>query len=111
KLYKEPLHCLKCQKMGMGHFASSYPQKEECCGTCGVEHRMQTCPVLDREGRFCINCILSGHAAWDRRCPIFTSHFDKLTVREPLCPSLYKSPQTCSGCIYVSICIIVHIMN
>ncbi|KIJ24350.1 hypothetical protein M422DRAFT_78014, partial [Sphaerobolus stellatus SS14] len=83
KLFKEPSRCLKCQKMGTGHFASSCPEKEECCGTCGAAHRTKDCPVTHKEGRYCANCKLSGHAAWDRGCPAFASNFDKLTARIP----------------------------
>ncbi|KIJ32845.1 hypothetical protein M422DRAFT_85206, partial [Sphaerobolus stellatus SS14] len=83
KLYKEPLRCLKCQRVGTGHFANSCPAKEECCGMCGAAHCTKECRVSLRENRYCVNCKMKGHAAWDQGCPVFTSQFEKLMNKIP----------------------------
>ncbi|KIJ40440.1 hypothetical protein M422DRAFT_173693, partial [Sphaerobolus stellatus SS14] len=83
KLLKEPSRCLKCHKIGTGHFASQYPDAEEKCGTCGMNHRTKDCPVKDGETRYCVNCKTRGHAAWDRSCPVFVTQYDKMASKVP----------------------------
>ncbi|KIJ53085.1 hypothetical protein M422DRAFT_79557, partial [Sphaerobolus stellatus SS14] len=83
KLLKEPSRCLKCHKIGTGHFANTCPEEEEKCGTCGATHRTKDCPVIDRQERYCVNCKVRGHAAWDRGCPVFVAQYDKLAIKAP----------------------------
>ncbi|KIJ44625.1 hypothetical protein M422DRAFT_84279, partial [Sphaerobolus stellatus SS14] len=83
KLLKEPSRCLKCHKIGTGHFASDCPEEEEKCGTCGANHRTRNCPVTDKQSRYCVNCKTKGHAAWDRGCPAFVAQYDKLASKVP----------------------------
>lgn len=69
KLLKEPTWCLKCHKIGTGHFPSSCTAKEETCSTCGGVHLTRDCPMSAKDERYCINCKQKGHAAWDRGVP------------------------------------------
>ncbi|KIJ50423.1 hypothetical protein M422DRAFT_77320, partial [Sphaerobolus stellatus SS14] len=83
KLLKEPSRCLKCHRIGTGHFASQCTESEEKCGTCGSNHRTKNCPVSDRDSRYCVNCKTRGHAAWDHGCPTFVAQYNKFAARVP----------------------------
>ncbi|KIJ42376.1 hypothetical protein M422DRAFT_171219, partial [Sphaerobolus stellatus SS14] len=83
KLLKVPSRCLKCHKIGTGHFTSQCPEEGDKCRTCGSNHHMRDCPVIDRDGRYCVNCKTRGHATWDRGCPVFVTQYDKLASKVP----------------------------
>jgi hypothetical protein len=75
KLLAEPIRCLKCQGVGVGHIATNCPIAQDFCARCGEKHRTDTCAVTNDE-RACINCRNAkkpyhGHGAADRDCPIF----------------------------------------
>jgi hypothetical protein len=75
KLLTEPVRCLKCQGVGLGHIAATCKSIHEVCARCGEMHRTNTCTVTN-ERRACANCRIAkmphrGHGAADRSCPIF----------------------------------------
>jgi hypothetical protein len=67
KLKQEPTQCMKCRKWG--HFAAECPDTKDTCGTCGNDHRTNTCS--ETSGKFCASCNSHTHASWDRNCPEF----------------------------------------
>ena len=71
RLLPEPTRCLKCQSFENGHFAKNCRYSHDVCGTCAGNHRTSACSVSRQEDRYCANCKSRGHAAWDRKCPIF----------------------------------------
>ncbi|OBZ78309.1 hypothetical protein A0H81_02654 [Grifola frondosa] len=44
---------------------------------------MAQCPETDPVHYRCSNCMTSGHAAWDRDCPVFIEHRRRLLARQP----------------------------
>jgi len=58
---------MKCRKWG--HFASECTASKDTCGTCGGEHRTNSC--TDPSKRYCVACKANTHASWDRNCPEF----------------------------------------
>ena len=69
KLLPEPTRCLKCQSFEGSHFAKDCRSQTDTCSTCGGNHRSADCN--DRDRRYCANCKRTGHASWDRACPVF----------------------------------------
>ena len=67
RLKQEPTQCMKCRKWG--HFANICSAEKDCCGTCGGNHRTNTCTESSK--RYCVSCKTDTHASWDRRCPEF----------------------------------------
>ena len=49
------------------------------CGTCTHWHRTSDCNNLDLH--FSTPCSMSGHASWDRSCPVFQSKCDDINTR------------------------------
>ncbi|KAF8881113.1 hypothetical protein BD779DRAFT_1386322, partial [Infundibulicybe gibba] len=80
KSLKEPLRCLKCQKVGTGHLAATCKDTKDTCPRCGGEHRAVDCTIM-ADSLKCSNCKESGHGAADRNCPYFrkriTQHLEK----------------------------------
>ncbi|KIJ44693.1 hypothetical protein M422DRAFT_77381, partial [Sphaerobolus stellatus SS14] len=83
KLMKELSRRLKCHKIGSEHFANACPEANERCRTCSAGHRTKESPVVDRQGRYYINCKLRGHAAWDRGCPAFVDKYHRMVSKVP----------------------------
>jgi len=73
KLLPEPIRCMKCQSFEGSHFARNCTSLKDMCGTCAGNHRTKECEISSPEQRFCANCQETGHAAWDRDCPIYLS--------------------------------------
>jgi hypothetical protein len=48
----EPIQCMKCRKWG--HFAGECTASDDTCGTCGGEHRTNTCQ--NRSKLWCVSC-------------------------------------------------------
>ena len=67
RLKQEPTQCMKCRRWG--HFANECLAEKDTCGTCGGEHRTNSC--TEAEKRFCASCETDTHASWDRKCPEF----------------------------------------
>jgi hypothetical protein len=63
----EPLQCLKCR--GWEHKAQDCEAQVETCGTCGENHRTNTCK--NKDNLYCASCKSNSHASWDRACPEF----------------------------------------
>ncbi|OJT13952.1 hypothetical protein TRAPUB_9491 [Trametes pubescens] len=83
KLLQEPRRCLRCQKFDPAHLAADCTAKDEICGTCAGVHRTADCTVVEHMRRQCVNCGTTGHASWDRDCPVFADKFEKLSARQP----------------------------
>jgi hypothetical protein len=67
KLKQEPTQCMKCRKWG--HFATDCMEAKDTCGTCGGDHRTNTCTETTK--KYCASCNNHTHASWDRGCPEF----------------------------------------
>ena len=67
KLKHEPKQCMKCRKWG--HFAAGCRALTDTCGTCGGQHRTNSCNVEDK--KFCVSCRSDTHTSWSRNCPEF----------------------------------------
>jgi hypothetical protein len=50
----------------------------DTCGTCGGEHRTDSCTERDTGKVFCMNCKSNNHASWNRLCPKFITASEKL---------------------------------
>ncbi|OSX55843.1 hypothetical protein POSPLADRAFT_1084323, partial [Postia placenta MAD-698-R-SB12] len=83
KLLPEPRRCLRCHMIGSNHLAAECPNERDTCGTCGKEHRTADCMVQSREDRFCVNCEMAGHGAWDRACPTFRAKYANFARNRP----------------------------
>jgi hypothetical protein len=70
RLTREATRCNKCQRYGR-HYAAQCQAIHDTCGTCGsIEHTTRGCEVGDnRQKHKCVNCNVTGHAAWSRDCP------------------------------------------
>lgn len=82
KKTQEPLRCLKCQFFGKNHKASECKQIHDTCGSCAsLDHRTSQCRE-DPAKYNCVNCaartLPSGHASWDRLCPIYKEYKSKI---------------------------------
>ncbi|KAF8443286.1 hypothetical protein L210DRAFT_3361936, partial [Boletus edulis BED1] len=73
----DPNRCYGCQSLDQSHFAKDC-KHEQACGTCGKPHSSTECPVEDTNSYFCVNCKVSGHAAWSRTCRSFTEARERL---------------------------------
>ncbi|KAJ7706761.1 hypothetical protein B0H17DRAFT_845354, partial [Mycena rosella] len=87
KLLSEPIRCLKCQVIGVGHSAATCPSVHDACARCGNMHHTATCKVRDEE-RACSNCRAAkrpfcGHGAADRLCPVFKDKLQFVLERNP----------------------------
>jgi hypothetical protein len=67
KTKQEPLQCLKCR--GWEHKAQNCEAQSETCGTCGENHRTDSCK--NKGNLYCASCKTNAHASWDRTCPEF----------------------------------------
>ena len=81
KLLPEPIRCLKCQSFEGSHFARDCRSPVDTCSTCGGNHRSTDC--TDRDKRYCANCKKTGHASWDRECPVFQEKTRKYRAHIP----------------------------
>ena len=79
KQKQEPIQCMKCRRWG--HFVTECLSDKDTCGTCGEEHRTNTCKTKDK--RFCVSCGDNSHASWDRHCPEFLRRCAILDERNP----------------------------
>jgi hypothetical protein len=75
----EPLQCLKCCKWE--HKAQACEAQTDTCGTCGADHRTNTCK--DKNSLYCASCQTNSHASWDRTCPEFRRRCDIYNERYP----------------------------
>ena len=83
KMLTEPRRCLKCQAIGVMHLAATCKQDHDACGNCSESHRTSNCPNADSTAHACANCKTKGHPAWDRLCPMFVKHSNRLNARVP----------------------------
>ena len=79
KQKQEPIQCMKCRRWG--HFANECLSDKDACGSCGEEHRTNTCKNKDK--LFCVSCGDSSHASWDRHCPEFLRRCAIIDDRNP----------------------------
>lgn len=79
RLKQEPMQCMKCRRWG--HFANACTAAANTCGTCGGEHRTDTCS--NREQTFCVSCKSNEHASWSRECPDFRRRCEQLDENIP----------------------------
>jgi uncharacterized protein YoxC len=82
RMKREPRRCLKCQKQNARHMAADC-SGVDVCGTCGKGHRTAECEETDPAHYRCVNCDKSGHASWDRTCPIFISTCQAIERADP----------------------------
>ena len=80
KQKQEPTQCMKCRRWG--HFADKCPESEDTCGTCGDKHRTSACKSENK--LFCVSCLDTSHASWDRSCPEFTRRCEIINERNPV---------------------------
>jgi hypothetical protein len=76
---QEPLQCLKCR--GWEHKAQDCQASIETCGSCGENHRTNTCK--NKGTLYCASCKTSAHASWDRTCPEFRRRCANYDERYP----------------------------
>ncbi|KAH9857734.1 hypothetical protein C2E23DRAFT_881304 [Lenzites betulinus] len=68
--YDEPKHCSRCQEYA-SHFARDCKAPHDVCANCAGTHATAQCPHVGNPLQHrCANCKESGHAAWDRACPM-----------------------------------------
>lgn len=79
RLKHEPMQCMKCRRWG--HFAHACIASADTCGTCGEEHRTNTCN--SKEKTFCVSCQTNTHASWDRECPEFRRRCNQFDENYP----------------------------
>ena len=79
KLKQEPTQCMKCRKWG--HFASDCTETKDICGTCGDDHRTNTC--TETRKRYCVSCNAYSHSSWDRGCPEFAKRCSWYDTKHP----------------------------
>jgi hypothetical protein len=76
---QEPLQCLKCR--GWEHRAQDCKAEKDTCGTCGEDHRTNSC--TNRGKLYCASCKSDAHASWDRNCPEFMRRCAQYDERYP----------------------------
>ncbi|KAJ7364769.1 hypothetical protein DFH08DRAFT_621949, partial [Mycena albidolilacea] len=69
----EPVRCLKCQCIGVGHITADCKNDHKVCVQCGEDHCTSICEVTDEE-RACMNCKAAklnhkGHGAVNHTSP------------------------------------------
>ena len=79
KQKQEPAQCMKCRQWG--HFAAHCPDADDTCGTCGGNHRTNSCD--NKEKLHCVSCGDNTHASWDRACPEFARRCAIMDERNP----------------------------
>ncbi|KIJ34341.1 hypothetical protein M422DRAFT_80697, partial [Sphaerobolus stellatus SS14] len=82
KMVREPLRCLKCQRVDANHIAANCPSVEGTCGTCGKGHRTSDCEEKDPNNFKCVNCNTHSHASWGRECPAYQRAAQRLRRRD-----------------------------
>ncbi len=83
KLFTEPRHYLKCQKVGAGHLAEKCPSEHNICRTCSKNHRTTECKATQKANMKCVNYNKLGHPTWDRMCLTFQDHLLNFNTRHP----------------------------
>ncbi|KAJ7342650.1 hypothetical protein DFH08DRAFT_811721 [Mycena albidolilacea] len=75
KLLAEPIHCLKCQGVGVDHIVAKCPFEHKVCVRGGETHHTDTCNATNNNCA-CANCRREvmphrGHRAADCACLVF----------------------------------------
>lgn len=84
KNISEPKRCLKCQQLGVRHYAVDCKSIHDVCGSCAsIHHNSKQCNITDPDRLYCVNCKTWGHASWDRSCPTFLREKKRLAERQP----------------------------
>ncbi|KIJ48478.1 hypothetical protein M422DRAFT_86227, partial [Sphaerobolus stellatus SS14] len=78
KMVREPIRCMKCQKIEANHVAANCPDTHNTCGTCGKDHRTAECEEKDPNKFKCANCNSHSHASWGRECPEYQRAADRI---------------------------------
>jgi hypothetical protein len=73
---------MKCQAYMGNHFAAQCRQIHDTCAQCGQMHRTVDCNAGPNV-KYCANCKTHGHAASDRKCPIFIRECERLLNAHP----------------------------
>lgn len=76
---REPVRCVKCQLWG--HVAKDCNALKDVCGTCGKNHRTDTCNAY--RTFFCVSCNSQDHASWNRNCPEFENRCAGIDAKLP----------------------------
>ena len=80
KQKQEPIQCMKCRRWG--HFADKCPEGEDTCGTCGDKHCTSACKASNK--LYCVSCVVTSHASWDRACPEFLKRCENINECNPV---------------------------
>ena len=63
----------------MSHLAAQCTQLHNTYGTfTSNDHQTPGCTVTDSMQYKCVNCNKLGHVSWDRKCPAFMEHNNRL---------------------------------
>ncbi|KAG2751707.1 hypothetical protein P692DRAFT_20700877, partial [Suillus brevipes Sb2] len=76
---REPVRCVKCQLWG--HVAKECKASKDVCGTCGKNHRTDSCNAY--RTLFCVSCNSDDHASWNRNCPEFENRCAGIDAKLP----------------------------